>query len=204
VAKINLALSSLPSFRALGSAPDATRAMAARIHIGDDLGTLERAFDAAKYGQIPDLPFLELTIPSVPDPSLAPPGCHVMSIYAQFAPYHLRQSDWETERERLGDGVVKVVAEHAPGFERLIVRRQVLAPVDLEASWRLTGGHLFHGEPSLDQLFLFRPLPGLSRYRSPIRGLYLCGSGTHPGLGTTGCSGANASREILHDLRTGR
>lgn len=199
VAKVNLALSALPRFGALEAGEDGAAALAGRIHIGSDVDQLEHAFDAAKYGGFSEQPFLEVTLPSLADPSLAPAGAHVMSIYAQFAPHALRGSTWDAQRDRLGDIVIRTLSEHAPGIEDLVVARQVLTPADLESTHGLTDGHLFHGEPALDQLFALRPLAALSRYRSPIRGLYLCGEGTHPGFGVTGCSGANASREILKD-----
>jgi phytoene dehydrogenase-like protein len=195
VAKINLALSGLPRFTALsGAAP-------ARIHIGPTLEYLERAFDAAKYGAISERPILEVAIPSAADPSLAPAGKHVLSIYAQFAPYKLKEGNWRERREELGDLVVTTLATYAPDLPAMILDRQVITPLDLEETYGLTGGHIFHGELALDQLFTMRPLLGWGRYRTPIRNLYLCGSGTHPGNGLTGASGRNAAREILKDRK---
>jgi phytoene dehydrogenase-like protein len=203
-AKVNLALSALPKFAALDGAADAAEALSGRIHIGPEIDYLERAFDAAKYGEASAEPYLDVTIPSLLDPSLAPKGAHVMSIHVQFAPYALKAGDWETHRDALGDTVVRTLAVYAPGLEDLVVARRVLTPVDIEATYGLTGGHILHGEPSLDQMFAFRPLIGWAQYRTPVAGLYLCGAGTHPGGGVTGAPGANASREILKDLKSSR
>jgi phytoene dehydrogenase-like protein len=200
VAKVNLALDGVPNFTALQSLGDAS-ALSGRIHIGPTLEYLERAFDDAKYGSMSSRPILEVAVPSVADSSLAPPGKHVMSVYVQFAPFKLKSGDWNTQREALGDAVVKTLAEYAPELPGRILHRQVITPQDLEETFGLTGGHIFHGELSLDQLFTMRPLLGWARYRTPLAGLYLCGSGTHPGSGLTGASGRNAAREILKDLK---
>ncbi len=197
-AKVNLALSGLPDF---GVTEEAS--LSGRIHIGPDTDYLEHAFDAAKYGDFSPRPYLDVVIPSLADPTLAPEGAHVMSIYMQYAPYELKGADWPSRREELGDAVVDTLSAYAPSLGALIVERQILTPVDLEQTFGLSGGHVGHGEPSLDQAFAFRPLLGWSRYRTPIEGLYLCGAGTHPGGGITGAPGLNASREILADLRNG-
>jgi len=202
VAKVNLALSALPKFAAVNG--DGSDRLAGRIHIGPEIDYLERAFDAAKYGDFSRQPYLDVTIPTLTDPSLAPNGAHVMSIHAQFAPYELKEGDWESRSDELGDVVVNTLAEHAPNVKELIVARQVLTPIDLEREFGLSGGHIHHGEMSLDQLFAFRPLIGFAQYRTPIRQLYLCGAGTHPGGGVTGAPGFNASREILKDLKSTR
>ncbi|MGH9908083.1 MAG: phytoene desaturase family protein, partial [Pyrinomonadaceae bacterium] len=199
-AKINLALSSLPSFPSLNG-NDANAKLSGRIHIGPDIDYLERAFDAAKYGDFSPAPYLDLTIPSLSDNSLAPKGAQVMSIHVQFAPYNLKHGDWNSRREEFGDRVVEVLSQYAPDIKGLIVARQVITPLDLEETYGLSGGHIMHGEQSLDQFFAFRPLIGWARYRTPIRGLYLCGAGTHPGGGITGGPGMNAAREIIKDLR---
>lgn len=200
VAKINLALSGLPQFTALsGSGDDALRG---RIQIGHEIDYLERAFDDAKYGHYSQHPYLEVTIPSLSDPSLAPPGQHVMSIYVQYAPYQLKGTDWETQRRPLGETVINTVAQHAPKLREFIIAVEVITPKDLEDNYGLTGGHIFHGELSLDQFFTMRPLLDWARYRTPVDNLYLCGSGTHPGAGLTGGSGANAAREILKALKS--
>jgi phytoene dehydrogenase-like protein len=197
VAKINLALSALPSFTAM---PGDVRALGGFIHIGPALDYLERAFDASKYGAWSPRPYLDVTIPSVTDPALAPAGAHVMSITAQYAPYRLRFADWTDAGGRFADAVIDTLAEYAPDLKSLILHRQVITPVDLESKYGLTGGHIFHGELALDQLFTMRPLLGWARYRTPIGGLYMCGAGTHPGYGVSGLSGLNAAREILKDL----
>ncbi len=200
VAKVNLALDALPAFTALRSS-DATQALSGRIHIGPGIDYLERAFDASKYGDVSRAPFLDISIPSILDDSLAPAGKHVMSIHMQFAPYKLKSGDWKEQREALGDTAVKTLTGYAPDLPGKILARQILTPRDLEETYGLTGGHPYHGELALDQLFTMRPLLGWARYRTPVKGLYLCGSGTHPGNGVTGISGANAAREILKDVR---
>ena len=199
-AKLNYALSGSPRF-AGAAAGDGAALMAGRIHIGPEIDYLERAFDAAKYGAYAPHPVLDITIPSLADPSLAPSGAQVMSVHAQFAPYALKAGDWGAYREALADAVERTIEEHAPGFRALVVKRQVLTPRDIESAYGLSGGHLFHGEQALDQLFTMRPLLGWARYRAPIKGLYLCGAGTHPGGGITGTPGLNAAREILRDLK---
>ena len=183
-------------------APDGFReALAGRIHIGPEIDYLEKAFDASKYGEISQAPWLDVTIPSLLDPSMAPEGKHVMSIYVQFAPYKLKEGDWNTRRRELGDLVVKTLEPYAPNLAGLVEGMQVITPKDLESLYGFTGGHIYHGELALDQLFTMRPVLDWARYLTPVRGLYLCGSGTHPGNGLTGASGAVAAREIIHDLR---
>jgi phytoene dehydrogenase-like protein len=201
LAKINLALAGLPSFPAAGQAPNGNHPLAGRIHIGPEIDYLEHAFDACKYGGFSAEPYLEVAIPSLSDNTLAPAGRHVMSIYAQFTPYELRGGDWTAQRENLGDTVIKTLARYAPDLPGLILHRQVLTPLDLEQQLGLTGGHIFHGELALDQLFSLRPLLGWAAYRTPLQGLYLCGSGTHPGVGLSGACGANAAREFLKDWK---
>lgn len=201
-AKVNLALTGLPAFSGVKqSHSNGGAELSGRIHIGPDIDYLERAFDAAKYGDFSPHPYLDITIPSLTDPSLAPKGAHVMSIYVQYAPYHLKDGDWTSRREEFGDNVIKTLSAYAPDLPELIIHRQVITPLDLEQTYGLSGGHILHGEPSLDQLFAFRPVIGWAQYRSPIKGLYLCGAGTHPGGGITGAPGANASREIIKDLK---
>ncbi len=212
VAKINLALSALPEFTALkagsqtGSQTDSqTRKngdlLKGRIQISPEIDYLERAFDESKYGNFSRHPYIEITFPSLSDPSLAPVGQHVMSIYMQYAPYKLKNSDWESQRTTLGETVVKTIAQYAPNLPQIILRHQVITPKDLEETYGLTGGHIFHGELALDQFFTMRPLLDWARYQTPIERLYLCGSGTHPGTGLTGGSGANAAREIAKALK---
>ena len=195
LAKVNLALSSLPTFA--GATSDMLRG---RVRLAPDIDYLERAFDHAKYGRFSTDPWIEFTIPSLGDPSLAPPGAHVLSAYAQFAPYHLRDGGWDRARDAFGDGVIRTLSNYAPDLPSMIVERQVITPVDMELGWGLTGGHVFHGELSLDQFFAMRPLMGFGQYRTPIKGLFLCGSGTHPGTGLTGGSGMNAAREVARAL----
>jgi phytoene dehydrogenase-like protein len=197
VAKINLALSALPKFTALNG-NDAS--LNGRIHIGPEIDYLERAFDESKYGNFSPHPYLEVTIPSLTDPSLVPSGKHVMSIYMQYAPFKLKNADWESQRSALGETVVKTLAEYAPNLPALVEDGQIITPKDLENMYGLTGGHIFHGELALDQFFTMRPLLEWARYNTPVQNLYLCGSGTHPGAGLTGGSGANAAREILKHL----
>ena len=200
VAKINLALNGLPAFR--GLAGDPSVALRGRIQIGPGIDYLERAFDASKYGEIPAAPYLDVTFPSVVDPSLAPAGRHVMSIHFQYAPFALRQGTWDARRADLAGIALRALETHAPGVTALVEHRQVITPDDLERVYGLTGGHIHHGELALDQLFTMRPTLGWADYRTPLAGLYLCGSGTHPGNGLTGGSGQNAAREILKNPRT--
>jgi phytoene dehydrogenase-like protein len=198
VAKVNLALSGLPNFTAIKNGN--VNALKGRIHIGHEIDYLERAFDESKYGNFSRQPYLEATIPSLTDPTLAPDGKHVMSIYMQYAPYKLK-GDWESQRKELGQTVVKTLAQYAPNLPELILTHQIITPLDLEEKYGLTGGQIFHGDLALDQFFTMRPLLDWARYRTPIQNLFLCGSGTHPGVGLTGGSGANAAREILKELK---
>jgi phytoene dehydrogenase-like protein len=196
-AKVNLALSELPDFTCVGADQSL---LAGLITISPSLMYLERAYDAAKYGRVSDAPYLEVIIPSISDDSLAPRGAHVMSILAQYAPYHLAEGSWDDARRKaLGDLVVRTLAAHAPNLEETIRHRQVLTPPDLERELGLTEGNIYHGEMTLDQVFFMRPVPGWSSYRSPVQGLYLCSAGTHPGGGVTGNPGHNAAQEILSD-----
>jgi phytoene dehydrogenase-like protein len=199
VAKVNLALAGLPKFTALPEGNDT--ALSGRIHIGPEIDYLERAFDESKYGSFSTQPYLEAAIPSLTDPSMAPAGKHVMSIYMQYAPYKLKSGDWESQRVPLADTVVKTLSQYSPNLASLILTHQIITPQDLEDTYGLTGGHIFHGELSLDQFFTMRPILGWARYATPIRNLFLCGSGTHPGDGLSGGSGANAAREIAKALR---
>ncbi len=210
VAKVNLALGGLPTFTALDATEGFLKALSGRIHIGPEIDYLERAFDASKYGEYSQAPYLDVTIPTILDPSLAPDGKHVLSAYVQFAPFKLvdrsagaqkKEGNWDARRKDLGDTVVKTLAAYAPNIPGLVEGIQVITPKDLETSYGFTGGHIFHGELALDQLFTMRPVLDWARYKTPIRGLFLCGSGTHPGNGLTGASGANAAREIIRDLR---
>jgi phytoene dehydrogenase-like protein len=197
-AKVNLALSALPVFSGVANPSD----LKGRVQIGYGIDYLERAFDASKYGEIPHAPYLDITIPTLHDPSLAPAGTHVMSIYVQFTPYNLANGRaWATASAELGRVVLDTLERFAPGIERLVLHQQIITPVDLEQTYSLTGGHILHGEPSLDQLYAMRPVLGWAQYRAPIDHLYLCGAGTHPGGGITGAPGRNAAREIVKDLK---
>jgi len=201
VAKVNLALGGLPAFTALEAHEHALRALSGRIHIGPDIDYLERAFDNSKYGEFSKAPYLDVTIPTILDPALAPDGKHVLSAYVQFAPYKLKEGNWDSCRRELGLTVIKTLSTYAPNLSSLVEGVQVITPADLETYYGFTGGHVFHGELALDQLFTMRPVLDWARYKTPVRGLFLCGSGTHPGNGLTGASGANAAREIIRELR---
>ena len=198
MAKINLAIDILPKFK---NSNNESAALGGVIHIGPTLDYLERAADDAKYERFSKQPFLEITIPSIVDPTLAPAGKHVMSVWMQSAPYRLRESNWHDQRNALRDTVTSLIEDYAPGFKNSILHSQVLTPLDLEEVYGLTGGHLYHAEMALDQIFFMRPVPGWSRYHTPIENLYLCGSGTHPGGGLTGLPGYHAAREILKSHR---
>jgi phytoene dehydrogenase-like protein len=194
--KINVALSELPSFSALpGTAPGPQHR--GTIHICPDQDYIERAYDDAKYGRPSARPVLECTIPSVVDPTVAPPGRHLMSMFVQYAPYALREGTWDELREPFADRCFDLMNEYAPNFKRSVLARQVLTPLDLERVFNLTGGNIFQGAMTPSQLFSCRPAPGYAGYRMPIRGLYLCGAAAHPGGGVMGTPGLNAARAIL-------
>ena len=197
-AKVNLALDALPNFTSMpGEGPH----LAGAISISPTLDYIERAYDEAKYGDFSRRPYLDIIIPSRLDPSTAPPGKHVMSIFVQYAPYHLKEGEWPEKREALGDAVVDTLSEYAPNLKSIILHRQVLTPWDLEQEFGLTEGNIFQGELTLDQLFFLRPIPGWAKYRTPIRNLYLCGACTHPGGGVMAASGRLAALEILKDMK---
>ncbi len=200
-AKVNLALSGLPTFTALDGDPVPLRG---RFLVAPGLDYLEHAFDAAKYGRASPDPWVEFTVPSVLDPSLAPAGGHVMSIYVQYVPQPRPGADPPLERSALYETVMRVLAPHVPDLGARVVCTEVLTPDDLERVWGLSGGHLFHGETSVDQAWWARPLLGWSSYRTPIDGLYLAGAGAHPGGGLTGAPGLLAARAVLSDLRRRR
>ena len=201
VAKVNLALGGLPGFSVLDTNESALRALSGRLHIGPDIDYLERAFDDSKYGELSRAPYLDVTIPTILDPSLAPDGKHVLSAYVQFAPFKLREGNWVSRRRDLGLAVIHTLGAYAPDLSSLVEGMQVITPEDLETCYGFTGGHIFHGDLALDQLFTMRPVLDWARYKTPVRGLFLCSSGTHPGNGLTGASGANAAREIIRELR---
>ena len=198
--KINVALAELPDFRAVpGTRPGPQHR--GTIHICPDLDYIERAFDDAKYGRPSARPVLECTIPSVVDETVAPAGRHLMSIFVQYAPYALGEGHWDQLREPFADRCFALLDEYAPNFSRSVLARQVLTPLDIERTFNLTGGNIFQGAMTPSQLFSFRPVPGHADYRTPVRGLYLCGAATHPGGGVMGAPGYNAAREILRDRR---
>jgi phytoene dehydrogenase-like protein len=201
-AKVNLAIGELPDFVALpGTDPGPQHP---EFVITPSVAYLERAWDDAKNGRPSAQPMIDAVIPSTLDPTLAPAGSHVMTCFVQYAPYELAASDWDSRRDELGDRVIDTIAEYAPNVKASVVHREVLTPVDLERRFGLVGGNIFHGEMSLDQLFSFRPAPQAASYRTPIHGLYLCGSGTHPGGGVMGAPGRNAARVVAAELRRGR
>lgn len=204
VAKVNLALGELPDFTALRGSDARSTALRGTISISPSLDYLERAYDDAKYGRVARHPFMECVIPSALDPSRAPEGKHVMSVWVQHAPYLLRDGSWTERREELGDLVVNLLTEYAPNLKGAILHRQVLAPVDLESQWGLTEGNVNHGEMMLEHLFFMRPVANWAQYRTPLAGLYLCGAGTHPGGGLHGRPGYLAAKEILADSRKAR
>src|SRR5579862_9531129 len=193
--KMNLALNGLPEFKALPGAPGPQHR--ATMHICPSVEYIERAWDDAKYGRPSQSPLIEMTIPTMYDPSLAPPGRHIMGIFLQYAPYTLRETTWETEREPYANRVLEVIQQYCPNIHDIVGERQVLTPLDLERRFGITGGNIFHGEMALDQMFVMRPVAGWARYRTPVKGLYLCGSGAHPGGGVMGAPGYNAARAIL-------
>lgn len=190
LAKVNLALDGLPASVTL--APG-------RIHVGPDLDYLERAFDPAKYGELPEAPWLEAQVPTLADPSLAPSGGHVMSIYVQHVPTTPRGSTWDAARSQLTDLVLRTLSSYMPDLSGRIVGAETLTPADLEREFGLTGGHIHHGEHALDQLHLGRPLLGWAKCRTPVYGLYLCGAGTHPGGGVSGLPGLLSSQAVVTD-----
>jgi phytoene dehydrogenase-like protein len=200
---VNWAVASLPRIPGLArlDAAQQTAALSGRIRLAVNIDGIERAFDAAKYGGVAEEPWIELTIPSIADPTLAPTGRHVVSAYVQYAPYHLRGTNWDAERDRLASAATRTIEQYFPGFESSVLARQVITPLDLERTYGLTGGHIFHGELALDQLFITRPILGWSRYQTPIKNLFLCGSGTHPGTGLDGRSGALAAKEIVKAIK---
>lgn len=198
--KINLALDALPDFT---SAPGTAMGPQHRatIHIGPTMDYIDKAWQDAQNGTPSRQPFLEVTIPTTYDPSLAPPGKHVMNIFVQYTPYRLSEGTWDQTKEAYADRVIDTLAQYAPNMRDIIRHRQVISPLDLELQFGLTGGDIFHGEMTLDRLFFMRPVPGWADYRTPIRGLYLCGAGAHPGGGVMGAPGYNAAREILRDWK---
>ena len=197
-AKVNLALDALPNFTSMpGEGPHLSGA----ISISPSLDYIEHAYDDAKFGDFSRRPYMDIILPSMLDPSMAPPGKHVMSIFVQYAPYHLKHGTWEEKREAFGDTVIETLSEYAPNLRNIILHRQVVTPWDLEQDFGLTEGNIFQGELTLDQLFFLRPVPGWAKYRTPIKNLYMCGACTHPGGGVMAASGRLAALEILKDMK---
>jgi phytoene dehydrogenase-like protein len=194
--KVNLALDALPNFTSM---PGTGAHLRGAVSISPSVDYMERAYDDAKYGRYSRRPYIDIVIPTLTDPSVAPAGKHVMSCFVQYAPYNLKEGTWDDKREEFGDTVIDTIAEHAPNIKEIILHRQVLTPLDLEREFGLSEGNIFQGELTLEQLFFLRPAPGWAQYRSPIRNLYMCGSATHPGGGIMGASGRNAAMAILQD-----
>src|ERR1700761_6902520 len=197
--KVNIALDALPDFKCL---PGPGAHLRGAISISPSVEYMERAYDDAKYGNFSKHPYIDMVIPSLTDPSVAPPGKHVMSCFVQYAPYKLRPGlNWDDQKEAFGDNVINTIAEYAPNFKNIILNKQVLTPLDLERDFGLSEGNIFQGELSLEQLFFLRPVPGWAQYRTPIKNLYMCGSATHPGGGIMGANGRLAALEILKDIK---
>ena len=201
-AKVNLVLDAEPQFT--GTSADATALERTFYTLVPSLAFAERCYDIAKFGDIPEELWVDCVVSSNADPSLAPAGKHILTCFVQYVPYHLRQGNWDENRELLGNRVIKKIAEYAPNVPNAIVARQVLTPLDLERTYGLTEGNIFHGDLRLEQLFFMRPVSGWSQYRTPIDGLYLCGAGAHPGGGVTGAPGHNAAHQVMRDWKKGR
>jgi len=194
--KVNIALDALPNFTCLpGEGPHLRGA----VSISPSVEYMERAYDEAKYGRFSQRPYIDMVIPSLTDPSVAPPGKHVLSCFVQYAPYHLKEGTWDEQKEAFGDTVVNTIAEYAPNIKDVILHRQVVTPLDLEREWGLSEGNIFQGELTLEQLFFLRPAPGWAQYKTPVKNLYVCGSATHPGGGIMGAPGRNAAMRILRE-----
>ena len=196
--KVNLALDALPNFTSL---PGAGPHLRGAISISPSVDYMERAYDQAKYGEFSRRPYIDMVIPTLTDPSVAPPGKHILSCFVQYAPYKLRSGTWDEQREAFGNTVIDTIAEHAPNIRDIILHKQVLTPLDIERIFGLTEGNIFQGELTLEQLFFLRPAPGWAQYATPIRGLWMCGSATHPGGGIMGAPGRNAALRILGQTR---
>jgi phytoene dehydrogenase-like protein len=198
--KVNIALDALPDFKCL---PGPGHHLRGAISISPSVEYMERAYDDAKYGNFSRRPYVDMVIPSLTDPSVAPPGKHVMSCFVQYAPYKLRPGlNWDDQREAFGNTVIDTIAEYAPNIKNIIIDKQVLTPLDLEREFGLSEGNIFQGELSLEQLFFLRPAPGYAQFRTPIKNLYMCGSATHPGGGIMGAPGRLAALEILKDVKS--
>jgi phytoene dehydrogenase-like protein len=196
--KVNIALSGLPNFKAL---PGDGAHLRGAMSISPGMEYMERAYDDAKYGHYSKRPYIDMVIPSLTDPSVAPPGKHVLSCFVQYAPYKLAEGTWDDHREAFGNNVIDTIAQHAPNIKDIIIEKQVLTPLDLEREFGLTQGNIFQGELSLEQLFFLRPVPGWAYYKTPVENLFMCGSATHPGGGIMGANGRIASQVILKDWK---
>jgi len=197
--KVNLALDALPNFKAI---PGPGAHLRGAISISPSVEYMERAYDDAKYGNFSQRPYIDMVIPTLTDPSVAPPGKHILSCFVQYAPYKLRPGlNWDDQKEAFGDNVINTIAEYAPNIRDIILHKQVITPLDLEREWGLSEGNIFQGELSLEQLFFLRPVPGYAQFRTPIKNLYMCGSATHPGGGIMGGPGRLAALEILKDFK---
>jgi phytoene dehydrogenase-like protein len=196
--KVNIALSALPNFKAL---PGDGAHLRGAMSISPAMEYMERAYDDAKYGHYSQRPYIDMVIPSLTDPSVAPPGKHVLSCFVQYAPYKLAEGTWDDHREAFGNNVIDTIAQHAPNIKDIIIDKQVLTPLDLEREFGLTQGNIFQGELSLEQLFFLRPVPGWAYYKTPVDNLFMCGSATHPGGGIMGANGRIASQVILKDWK---
>src|SRR5450755_2606860 len=201
-AKVNLVLAEEPRFT--GTPASYVPQQRSLFTLVRSLEFAERCYDIAKFGEIPEELWVDCVVASNADGSLAPPGRHILTCFVQYVPYRLRAGDWDSNRELLGDRVVKKISEFAPNLPNAIIACQILTPLDLERTYGLTEGNIFHGELNLEQLFFNRPVAGWSQYRTPIAGLYLCGAGAHPGGGVTGAPGRNAAHQALRDWKKGR
>jgi phytoene dehydrogenase-like protein len=196
--KVNLALDALPDFSCL---PGPGEHLRGAISFSPSVDYLEQAYDDAKYGRFSRRPYIDMIIPTLVDPSMAPAGKHVMSCFVQYAPYHLVDGEWDEQRDAFGDAVIDTIAERAPNIREIILHRQVLTPLDIERDFGLTEGNIFQGELSLEQLFFNRPVPGWARYKTPVENLWLCGSAAHPGGGIMGAPGRIAALELLREKK---
>src|ERR1700693_3625604 len=199
--KVNLALDALPDFTCL---PGPGHHLRGAMSISPSMEYMERAYDQAKYGEFSRRPYIDMVIPTLTDPSVAPPGKHILSCFVQYAPYKLSNGNWDEQREAFGNTVIDTIAEYAPNIKNIIIGKQFITPLDIERQTGLTEGNIFQGELSLEQLFFLRPVAGWARYRTPIKKLYMCGSATHPGGGIMGAPGRLAAQEILKDTGKGK
>jgi phytoene dehydrogenase-like protein len=199
LARVHFALDQLPNFTAVNGS--AQQLLSGHVQIAPSMKYIQDAFDPAKYGQYSEWPYLDIQIPSLTDPSLAPEGKHLMSVSVKYMPYHLRGGNWNELRENISQLVIQTIAAYAPDFQKIVQQDRIITPLDMETIYELPEGNLVHGEMTLDQFLWMRPIPGYAQYRAPLAGLYLCSSATHPGGGVTGINGKNAAREVLKDWK---